>query len=179
MKWRKSGRSRIGDIKTMNRLFPAADEAALADGQTSTGAEYLVIAALDLPDGSARRSFERAGSDPDDFAAAVRRQHADALRSVGIDGSTDADLDAHIPAPPETPMGAIRGGPSSHELFRNVVDMVRKEKSQLHGAYIVLVAASLAHGTTRRALEAMQVDPERLAAAARTEVDAMNAAALR
>lgn len=63
-------------------------------------------------------------------------------------------------------------------MFRNVVATVRKERSQLHGAYIVLAAASLEHGTTRRSLDAMGVDPILLAGAARTEADETKAAAL-
>ena len=48
---------------------------------------------------------------------------------------------------------------------------MRKERSQLYGAYFVLVAAETEHGTTARALRQMGLDPVALAAAARAEVE--------
>jgi hypothetical protein len=55
-----------------------------------------------------------------------------------------------------------------------VVPLVRKERSQLYGAYFVLAAAETEHGTTARALRHMNVDLTALAAAARSEIDALN-----
>lgn len=172
---RHSTRNPVEDIRTMGRLFPAADAAALADGETEAGAEYLVIAALDLPDGSARRAFERAGADPDAFSGAVRAQHGDALRSIGMQPLNDDVLDAQLPKQ-LTPAKWVKGAPSGHDLFRRVVKLVRKERSRLHGAYIVLVAAQTEHGTSVRAIRQMGLDPEVLARAARAEVDTVNGA---
>lgn len=166
-------RSRIEDIRIMNRLFPAADAIAEADGDDTAGAEHLLIAALDLDTGSARRAFERVGADPDQFRVAVREQHADAVRAVGMRPMSDDMLDRHIP-PPTPDNRPHRGSPSSHELFRSVVKLVRRERSQLHGAYFVLVAAQTERGTTARALRHMNIEPTELAAAARTEIDLMD-----
>lgn len=85
----------------------------------------------------------------------------------------DDVLDQHLP-PPVPDTGPHRGSPSGHELFRRVVKLVRNERSQLYGAYFVLVAAETEHGTTARALRQMNVDPTALAAAARTEIDLLN-----
>lgn len=173
MIWRRNDRSPTGDIQIMGRLFPAADAAALADGGTATGAEYLVIAALDLADGSARRAFERAGADPDEFAGAVRAQHSEALRSVGMQPLNDELLDDHQPELTE-PTGLIKAAPSATKLFGKVVKLVHKERSQLYGVYIVLVTAKAEHRTTVRALRHMGVDPDDLAQAARAELDTPN-----
>lgn len=173
MIWRRRKRSRIQDIRIMNQLFPAADAAAAADGEPQAGAEYLVLAALDLDTGSARRAFEAVGADPDQFHDAVRAQHADALRAVGMRPINDEVLDQHIP-PPVADDRPHRGAPSGHALFRRVVELVRAERSQLYGAYIVLVAAQTEHGTTARALRHMDIDPVALAAAARAEIDLLN-----
>lgn len=113
---RHNTRNPVEDIRTMGRLFPAADAAALADGETEAGAEYLVIAALDLPDGSARRAFERAGADPDAFSGAVRAQHGDALRSIGMQPLNDDVLDVQLPKQ-LTPAKWVKGAPSGHDLF--------------------------------------------------------------
>jgi len=167
-------RSRLQDIRIMNELFPASDAAAAVDGIEKAGAEYLVIAALDLTDdGSARRAFERIGADPDGFAPAVRAQHAEALRSIGMRPVDDRELDRYIPTPSEEPRFPC-GAPSAHELFRNVVENVREEGSQLYGAYIVLAAAETEFGTTARALRHMGIDRSELAAAARAEIQAVN-----
>ncbi len=173
MMLRRAKRSRMQDIRIMNELFPAADAAAAADGEQNAGAEHLLIAAMDLDTGSARRAFERVGADPDQFQAATRAQHENALRSVGIRPLDEDVLDRHLP-PPVPDSGPRRGSPSSHELFRNVVKLVRKERSQLYGAYFVLVAAKTERGTTARALRHMGVDPTELEAAARAEIDELN-----
>lgn len=173
MRWRRQKRSRIRDIRIMNELFPAADAVAAADGEPQAGAEHLLIAALDLDTGSARRAFEAAGADPDRFHDAVRAQHEEALRAVGLRPMSDPALDQHLP-PPVPQDRPHRGTPSGHALFRRVVDLVRKERSQLYGAYFVLVAAQTEHGTTARALRHLGVDPVALASAARTEIDLLN-----
>ncbi len=107
----------------------------------------------------------------------VRAQHADALRSVGIRPIDDDVLDRHS-APPvvdNRPKAALR---QPTEMFRKVVKVVRKDRSQLYGAYFVLVAAQTEHGTIARALDHMGVDPADLASAARTELDLLKKAAL-
>ena len=78
-------------------LFPAADAIAEADGEDTAGAEHLLLAALDLDTGSARRAFERVGADPDQFRVAVREQHADAVRAVGMRPMNDDMLDQAHP----------------------------------------------------------------------------------
>lgn len=161
----------------MNRLFPAADAIAEADGAADAGAEHLLIAAFDLDTGSARRAFERVGADPDQFRLAVGEQHADAMRAVGMRPMNDDPLDEHLPPPANDRIH--RGRPSGHELFRRVVEVVRGERSQLYGAYFVLVAAQTERGTTARALRHMNVDATELATAARAEIDLVNKAASR
>ena len=168
--FRRIGRHPLTDIRIMNQLFPAAEEAASADGVEAAGAEYLVIAALDLPDGTARRAFERVGADPDQYRQAIRDHHRDALRAIGMDGLDDDILDRHIPDP-VTPRGPLKNAPSADRLFRAVVDQVRADRSQLYGAYVVLAAARSDKGTARGAIERMGIDPDELATAARDILD--------
>ena len=166
-------RSRLQDIRIMNELFPAADALAAADGERDAGAEYLLIAALDLDTGSARRAFRAAGADPDQLHHAVRAQHDEALQAIGVTSLDDEALDRHLP-PPAPDNAPHRGAPSGHELFREVVRLVRKDRSQLYGAYFVLVAAASERGTTARALRHLGLDRAALAAAARAEIDQLN-----
>lgn len=170
MMWGRIGRRPAKDIRTMGALFPAAEAEARADGETKAGAEYLVIAALDLPDGSARRAFERAGADPDAFRGAVRDQHAAALRGIGMQSINDETPEPSFPAPVPT-TGPVKTAPSAHKLFRRIVKRVSRERSQLYGAYFVLAAAQTEYGTTARAIRHMGIEPATLAKAARTEID--------
>ena len=160
-------RSQMYDIRFMQSLFPAAEAEAAAMGEKEPGAEHLILATLGFQEGSARRVFERVGADPDQFRDAVASQHAAALRSIGID--------EQIPPPPERPNRVYRGAPSARHVFPEVVKLVKRDKSRLSGAYILLVASQMEFGTTARALDEMGVDRDELATAAQAEVDALNA----
>lgn len=176
MIFRRIGRRPGQDFATMRRLFPAAERAALADGLDTAGAEYLLLAALDLDDGSARRALERLGVRPDDYRRALRAQHADALGAVGVEGIDDAALDRHLPAP-VAPSGPVKTAPSAHKMFRSVVKRVRKDRSQLYSAYFLLAAADAEHGTVSRVLRHLDIDPDELVAAAQAEIEALRHAA--
>ena len=67
-------------------------ELANAAGQNEPGAEHLVLSALELPDGTARKAFERIHADPDGFLAAITRQYEDALQNIGIALPPDAAI---------------------------------------------------------------------------------------
>ena len=170
MIWKRSGRKPTDDIRIMATLFPAAETVARQDGLEAAGAEHLVIAALDLPDGSARRAFERVGATADDFRDAVRAQHHEALAGVGMSGLEDSALDRRLPEPVPAP-GPVKTSPSAHKMFRGIVKQVRKERAQLYGAYFVLAAAESQRGTAVRAIRHMGIDPSALAQAARAEID--------
>jgi len=167
-----SRRRPLADIKTMNALFPAAEREAIAMGESEPGPEHLILAALDLPDGSAARAFLRIGADPLGFEKAVASQHEQALRSVGI-AAPDEDLSDSIPVSIKR-RGLFRSKGSAQQVFGRVVKLVRKERSQLYGAYIVMVASEMEAGTVVGALGHMGVEPLALAAAARQELDTLN-----
>lgn len=141
----------------MNTLLPAAERRAHEAGEARPGAEHLVLAALELPEDSARRAFTRAGADPDVFIAAVGGEVARVGTPVGRS------------------RGPLRTAPSAQRVFRRVVDLIREEKSRLYGAYIVLAAAQSDDENTTRAIRAAGIQPEELAAAARAELDELEA----
>lgn len=57
-------RSKLNDMNTIKLLCEGAEAHALQDQQREPGAEHFLLAALDLPDGTARLAFEKAGAQP-------------------------------------------------------------------------------------------------------------------
>ncbi|NEE02986.1 Clp protease N-terminal domain-containing protein [Phytoactinopolyspora halotolerans] len=161
-------RRRTGDMRTIKHLLADAENVAREQGADKPGAEHLVIAALALPDGTARRAFERIGADPDAFGTAVTEQHAEALRDIGIDHD-DAALSAQLPEP-QPAGGVYRSEVSMQQLFQRVTDDVKSDGSSLVGAHVIRAAARMEYGTTARALDHMGIDRMDLAQAAGAEI---------
>lgn len=165
----KPKRSRVGDMRTVKNLLERADSLALAAGEQKPGAEHLVMAAIDLDDGTARRAFQRAGGDPDDFASAVEQVHVEALHNVGV-GAAKVSIDAS----PRRRRGIHTPKGSLTTLLKDASKLAKAERSSFLGAHLLLAAAGLEYGTTARAISSMGVDRAALAAAARVEIDAVD-----
>ena len=163
-------RQRLRDAATINALCAGAERHAHAAGQTEPAAEHFVLAALDLPDGSARRVFEHLRLDPAQFSAAIEQQYRDALRASGI-GWADP-----LPEPPRLPAaaGVYRARASAQglmdELARQVMPQARQAAGDpaapLLGAHVIVAASAARHGVVARAMQVMGSDHRRLAAAA-------------
>jgi hypothetical protein len=165
-----SVKKRLTDMNTLRQVFLKAETCARAEGIAEPGAEHLVMAALTLADGTARRAFERIGADPAAFAAAVTQQYADALRRVGVAvGSHLASPDG-LPAQADRP-GVFRTKPSARTLIKTLAGTRPSGSSRpLLGADILLAAASNEIGTVARALAVMNIDPGGLMNACRQEI---------
>lgn len=167
-------RNAARDARTIKHLLEGAEREALADGEELWGAEHLVLAALALAEGSARRAFERAGLDPDGYRAAIGRQHDAALASVGVEP-------CHAPAQTPIQASAKRFGPegtaNGRSLFQAAGALGRIGKDPFSGAHVIIALTEMEHGTAVRALAAMGVDRAALARSAREELE--GAAAVR
>ena len=162
-------KSPVRDIRTINKLLGGAEAEAQRKGESLPGAEHLLLAALALPEGSARRAFERVGADPDRLADAIAAQHADALRAIGIQAPEDSALDA-APGDAATAPGVYRSNASARSAFQAASALAQsKPSSPLAGAHVVAAVAEMEHGTVVRALRVMGVDRAALVAAAREE----------
>ena len=154
-------KTRIRDMATLKSLCERAEQHALCDGQREPGAEHFVLAALDLPDGTARLAFERLGADPDAFKSAIARQYDEALVSIGLEAPPRGSDTGAAPA-----RAAIYdAAPSGQDLLKELA-AGRKAHRPLLGAHVIAVAADAAHGVTPRALRVMAVDAAQLKAAA-------------
>lgn len=165
-------RQRLKDMRVMTVLCQAAERHAHAGGHKEPGAEHFVLAALELPDGTARRAFERIEVDPGGFRNAIAEQYQEALRNAGIDLplhlTTDDDTTPRAPG-----AGLYEAQPSGKAL---VQQLVAQRKSDLDvpllGAHVVIAAIAARHGVAVRALRVMGIDFQRLADAAAAEVKA-------
>jgi ATP-dependent Clp protease ATP-binding subunit ClpA len=160
-------KTRFSDMRTIRTLLEGAEAEANRAGESMPGAEHLLLAALELPDGTARRAFERAGADPSALRQAIEEQHAEALRAVGIDADARAEGGVSV-APRAT--GVYRSSGSAQSAFQAAGKLARESRSQLVGAHVVLAIAAMEHGTAIRAVRGLGIDVDALAAAAREEL---------
>lgn len=147
-------KSKLQDMRTIRRLSELAEAHAQRDRQTQPGAEHFLLAALDLPDGTARRAFLDAGGDPDGLRPAIEIQYADALRSIGL----EAPVENHGPEPEIRPQNELyRAAPSGEYVMQELAANGR-EHGPLLGAHVVAVVATMECGVAARALSAMKLD---------------------
>lgn len=155
-----------GEFHTIRQLLEGAERMAQESGEAHPGAEHLLLSALALPDGTARRAFERLGANPDNLQSAIAAQHADALRAVGIERDP---IEAVLPAPGAR--GVFLSTPSAQTAFRRAVELSKHPKPRrLLGAHVVAAVAEMERGTVARTLRRMGLDRQQLAAAARDEL---------
>lgn len=172
-------RQRFRDMHTISALCKTAEALANASGQQQPGAEHLVLSALELPDGTARKAFERMHTDPNGFRAAIAQQYEDALHNVGIAMSPLGAL-----ADDATPVAASQGAFNAQTSFAALIQTLHGIKrtapgggavAPLLGAHVILAASTTQFGVAARALKAMGVDSTQLAEAARAEIVAYQA----
>jgi ATP-dependent Clp protease ATP-binding subunit ClpA len=158
-------KQRIADMRTIKALCEAAERHANAMGEREPGPEHFLLAALDLPDGLARRAFAAAGGDPARLRAGITAAHDSALAAAGID---PAVLRGEAPVPRASGVYQAKG--AMEAVMRELADWPRAAGEPLTGAHVAAVVASHPHGTAARALQATGIDAPALAAAARAEI---------
>lgn len=159
-------RRRLHDVSTIRQVLERAEQLARADGVEHPGAEHLVLAACELPDGTATAALAAVGTTPEELAAALRVVHDEALGAVGVRAAEPAVDDA-LPDPP-APRGIYRGQVPLQQVFGRARELVAEEDSRLSGGWFLAAAAERRRGTTARALDRLDVDRDALAAAARS-----------
>ncbi|WP_439678908.1 Clp protease N-terminal domain-containing protein [Embleya sp. MST-111070] len=161
-------RTAIHDMGTMKRLFTGAEEQARALGEETPGPEHLLLAALTLPDDSARTALAAVGATIEDVRRALAESHAAALRSVGIDTGT---IPAPTPAP--APRGPYRASGTANEVFQRATTLAKADRPKtLRTAHVLIAVAELEHGTAARALRTLDIAPQTLIEAAHTAIHA-------
>lgn len=168
-------KQRMADAATLAALCRSAEAHARQDAQPEPGAEHFLLAALDLPEGSARRAFARVGADPDAVKPAIALQYDEALHRIGLDPVGLASTPEPLVAPAT---GLYSAAPSGRELVQGLAKGHRIDRrGPLLGAHVVEAVAATPHGVAARALRVMGVDMEMLRLAAKAETEGAQAAA--
>jgi ATP-dependent Clp protease ATP-binding subunit ClpA len=155
------------DVRTIHDLLTMSEKIAHHSGDELPGAEHLLLSAILLPDGTARRAFQRIEVDPADLSAAIAAAHADALAAIGLRDPLDPD-------PFKEPGSKLyRAKPSADQAFQVAAALSKEPGSRrLLGAHVVQAVARQSAGTAARALAALGVDSAALDAAAASEIHA-------
>lgn len=165
----KRFRLRLKDMRTINKLISGADKEAHIMGEEESGAEHFLLSALNLPDATALRIFERIGADPEKLKAAIKKQYTEALSSIGIDGSRIMEKEPE----PVIPNRVLHNSkPSAQALMKELYALKKNDKDRpLLGAHVVKVVALMEHGVAARTLKAMGIEKEVILSAVKEELD--------
>lgn len=161
---------RMKDMDTVKKLCLGAEQHAHNIGEEIPGAEHFLLSAFDLPDGTARRVFERVGAIPDKFTAAIKKQYSEALGNIGLDTSK-VDLDdnnSNIDVPNRV---LFESKPSAQSLMKELVKLRRSDKdTPLLGLHVIEVLSSKELGVVARALKLMGITQSALKNAVKDEL---------
>ncbi|MES9862986.1 MAG: Clp protease N-terminal domain-containing protein [Candidatus Thiodiazotropha sp. 4PDIVS1] len=138
---------RFHDMKTIGKLIPGADKEANMVGEEKPGAEHFILAALNLEDGTAKRTFERFEIDSEKFREAIKKQYEEALSSFFISQDT-------IETDPEPIVSSEifhDSQPSGQDLMKSLYALKKEDKDHpLLGAHVLIAAAAIEHGVVPR-----------------------------
>lgn len=162
-------KKKIQDVKTISALLEGAEQLAADGGLGKPGAEHLVLAAIQLPDGTASAAFTECGLDAAAFEGALGKVHADALSAIGIQPADYTDSEQTVPT-----VGVYDSDDSMQELFQAATKSARARKAPLVGADVIVAACALENGTVANALSELGANREALRAAAERGTDTRN-----
>ena len=158
---------RFHDMRTVLALCQEAERQALSAGQAQPGSEHFLLAAIELPDGTAREAFSKISADPAQLRSAITDQYTRALAHVGIvPAVAEAVLSERSPLARRTLPPQAQ--PSGIELLTRLSERQERlpKNAPLSGALVVAAVAQERHSVAARALQAMRIDATQLADAA-------------
>jgi hypothetical protein len=158
------------DMGTIKTLCEAAERIANAAQQKVPGAEHFVLAALELPDGSAMRVFRKLGISREAFAEALREQHRADLRRAGLSEAVIAGSERDVPPLPR-PTALYNAAPSGEALLKGLAALRKRGVSgPLSGVHVLEVVLAMQQGPTIRAFGQLGRDPASVMAATESEM---------
>ena len=158
------------DMGTIKTLCEAAERIANGAHQAAPGAEHFVLAALELPDGSAARVFSKLGISAGAFREALREVHRAALKAAGVSAEQIASSEQDVPPLPR-PDEIYNAAPSGEAVLKGLAALRKRGVSgPLRGVHVLEVVSAMQHGTTARALALLGRDAPTVMAAIRSEM---------
>ncbi len=160
----------LREMRAIKDLLLGAEGIARSMGDEQPAAEHLLLAAFDLPDGSADRVMGGFGLDRDRLRSAIVEQHAAALVAAGMRPDLAEQLSDAPPLDPPTGSGVYRSSPSAQEAFQRAGAMARSSRRPLVGAHVVAAVADMEYGMVAQLLERLGIQRSEVAAAAADEL---------
>jgi ATP-dependent Clp protease ATP-binding subunit ClpA len=158
------------DMKNISVLCLDAERHAHSNGEEKPGAEHFLLAALELPDGSAKRVFDRLDIDPAGINQAIKNQHIDALHNTGLDDESIVE-NLNCTEITNQKLKLYDTTPSGQAVLQSLYQLNKKRKTPLIGAHVLEVIASMKYGIAARTLTAMGIDNATLKVAIANELD--------
>lgn len=160
----------VKDMGTIKVLCEAAERIANAEYQTAPGAEHFVLAALELPDGSAARVFSTLGITADMFREALREVHRAALKAAGVGTEEIVRSEWDVPPLPR-PNELYNAAPSGEAVLKGLAALRKRGVTgPLLGVHVLEVVAMMQHGTSTRAFALLGRDAPTVMAAVQSEM---------
>ena len=158
------------DMGTIKTLCEAAERIANAEQQKAPSAEHFVLAALELPDGSAARVFRKLGLSAETFHEALRELHRAALSAAGVSKEQILGSERSVPPLPQ-PGDIYRATPSGDAVLKGLAALRKRGvTAPLTGVHVLEVVAAMQHGPTARAFNLLGRDPTSVMAAIQSEM---------
>lgn len=158
------------DMGTIKALCEAAERIANGEHQSAPGAEHFVLAALELPDGSAARVFARLGIDAGTFLAALRDEHRANLRAAGVSAEQIHSSERDVPPLPR-PNELYNAAPSGEAVLKGLAALRKRGVSgPLVGVHVLEVVSAMQHGPSARAFALLGRDAPTVMAAIQSEM---------
>ena len=162
---------RFQDARTLTKLCKSAEDLARENGRARPSSEHFVLAALELPDGTAQETFGCLSLTKSGFIAAVEAQRANALAAVGvtaIPSPTTPSVQELLP-PKEK---LYQAEPSGQSLVQRLYESRHARKGRmLLGADVLLAVAQEVNSSAGRAFQELGIGGPQLAEAASTAIN--------
>ena len=160
----------LRDMGTIKTLCEAAERIANAEHQAAPGAEHFVLAALELPDGTAARVFAKLGITAGTFREALREVHRAALKAAGVSQEQIAGSERDVPLLPR-PGELYNAAPSGEAVLKGLAALRKRGVGgPLVGVHVLEVVLAMQHGTTIRAFSLLGRDAPTVMAAVQSEM---------
>ncbi len=159
-------KTQAADVRTIAKLCLEAEQQGLRGGQREPAAEHFLLAAFDLPDGSAASVLRDFGVDRSMLVSAIEGQYADALghADVSPDSSlNDGTIDDSMPEA----RGLYEAAASGKAVIQALSKLPRVGRRPLRSADILIALASLHHGIVPRVFRRLGLDLDQVAQAAK------------